>query len=225
MHFPTCKSPQKTEDIKLSSLLEEFSKSKFSGYCKFYFKNEEHIFACKEGAIVLAESEYLKGTQALQAIKNLSNMIGDALICPVSVKQLEVTLLFNSAYRVVASIIEKEAQDVGVNRVPVTKIKPVSIASAVVRKGKVRSITSRTESAETENSKKKELQGTKFGQGGIQLKGRKINQMTLDSLKELKETFKADAADLLKELHMEHLIIQKKRENASIKSKDLKTDK
>lgn len=212
MQFPTCKAPQKRASIKLSSLFREFSKAKFTGYCKFYYKNEEHIFACKEGEFVLAESEYLKGVQALQVIQSFSDILVDAIICPVSPKQFDVMLLFNSAYKIVIRQNDTKGQERGRDSIPITKIKPVSIASAVVRKGKVKSITTRIESDEPEPMIKKRLHVTRSGEESTQLRGRQINQLTLESIKELKETFKADAADLLKELHMEHLIIPKKSE-------------
>jgi hypothetical protein len=220
MQFPTCRAPVRKDGVRISSLFDEFAESKFTGYCKILIGREEHVLALKEGSYVLAESGGAAGMEAFRAVMNLGNSMGSAILCPLSVQQFQVTLLFNGPFRI--NFVEErgslaQAEDtnsspqmpppVEVKPLPagttaaVTRIHPVSIPSTGGKTKKVRSIKI---TAEREEEVKKPVKVTRSGEGGRATK--KIDQLTLESIKELKETFKADAADLLRELHMEHLI-------------------
>jgi hypothetical protein len=220
MQFPTCKAPVKKDGIRISSLFDEFAGSKFTGYCKIVMGREEHILALKEGIYVLAESGTFKGAEALKAIIDMGNSLGSAVICPLTVKQFQVTLLFNAPFRITFTgdaggglLVGRQsaapenipgaefAPLPATGNAPVTRIQPVSIPSTAGKTKRVRSIKI---TAEREEDVQKRIQVTRSGQGGRSTK--KIDQLTLESIKELKETFQADAADLLRELHMEHLI-------------------
>jgi hypothetical protein len=216
MQFPTCKAPVQREGVRISSLFDEFAQSKFTGYCKIKMGREEHILALKEGSYILAESGKSTGVEAFKAIINLGNSLGSAILCPLTVKQFQVTLLFNGPFRIIFTddsggaagekILEpasphESKPSSGGTIVPVTRIQPVSIPSTAGRSKRVRSIKI---TAEQEKDTRKPVQVTRSGAGGRVTK--KIDQLTLESIKELKETFQADAADLLRELHMEHLI-------------------
>ncbi|MDD1672105.1 MAG: hypothetical protein LUO82_03790 [Methanomicrobiales archaeon] len=219
MHFPTCKAAVKRENVRVSTLFDEFAVSKFTGYCKIILGKQGNVLALKEGTYILAESGDLKGFDAFRAIMNLSNSVVHAILCPLTPKQLQVTLMFNSPFR----IIFQDEPPVPVEPVvtkaePVTKITPIAITSTQVKRGKVRSIKIRADS--DEEKKPLKVAGAREGSTrGV----KNIDQLTLESIKELKETFQADAADLLKELHMEHLI--QKEDEKEIPKDSLKTDK
>lgn len=203
MHFPTCKAAVRRENVRVSTLFDEFAVSKFTGYCKIILGKQESVLALKEGAYILAESGGLKGFDAFRAIMNLGNSMANIILCPLTPKQLQVTLMFNTPFRI---IFQDEPpapveQPVAI-AMPVTKITPIDIASTQVKHGKIRSITVR---ADVEEERKKTLKVASAREGSSRAV-KKIDQLTLESIKELKETFQADAADLLKELHMEHLI-------------------
>jgi hypothetical protein len=221
MQFPTCKEPEKREGVLISSLFDEFAASKFTGYCKILIGREEHILALKEGTYVLAKSGTEKGAEAFKAIVDLGNSLGNVIFCPLSMKQFQVTLLFNAPFRIIFTgnpDVEAEVRSAaspagempgadfapqGSRSVtPVTRIQPVSIPSTAGRTKRVRSIKITAE--RKEEKRKKAVQVVRSGEGGRATK--KFDQITLESIKELKETFEADAADLLRELHMEHLI-------------------
>jgi hypothetical protein len=219
MQFPTCKAPVKREGVRISSLFDEFAISKFTGYCKIVMGRDEHVLALKEGSYILAESGTSTGAEAFKAIINLGNSMGSAILCPLTVKQFQVTLLFNGPFRInftdgpkegAAAVVQAPTTPQGpsesrplpaTDTAPVTRIQPVSIPSTAGKKRRVRSIKI---TAERDKDVQKPVQVTRSGEGGRAT--RKIDQLTLESIKELKETFQADAADLLRELHMEHLI-------------------
>jgi hypothetical protein len=219
MQFPTCKAPIKREGVRISSLFDEFAISKFTGYCKITMGQEEHVLALKEGSYILAESGTSTGIAAFKAIINLGNSMGSAILCPLTVKQFQVTLLFNGPFRInftdgtgegtepvaqAPSVPQRPAESTPIPTIstaPVTRIQPVAIPSTAGKKRRVRSIKI---TAEQDTDVQKPVQVTRSGEGGRAT--RKIDQLTLESIKELKETFQADAADLLRELHMEHLI-------------------
>ncbi|MDD1679639.1 MAG: hypothetical protein LUO93_10720 [Methanomicrobiales archaeon] len=220
MQFPTCKAPVKRDRVRISSLFDEFAVSKFTGYCKILMGREEHILALQEGTYTLAESGTGKGAEAFKAIIELGNSMGSAVLCPLTVKQFQVTLLFNAPFRIVFSSEpgageEKEqrrepaerspraeiSQPAAQTTAPVTRIHPVSIPSTAGKAKRVRSIKITAELRDEKD--RKPVHVARSGEGG---RGKKIDQLTLESIKELKETFQADAADLLRELHMEHLI-------------------
>ncbi len=218
MQFPTCKAPVKKEGVRISSLFDEFAVSKFTGYCKIMMGREEHVLALKEGSYILAESGTRTGSDAFRAILKLGNSLGSAILCSLTVKQFQVTLLFNGPFRISlpeeqgGSTIPDVAPESPVQQAPsakspratpvtaVTRVHPVSIPSTGGKTKRVRSIKI---TAEREEDKKKPVQVMRSGEGRAT---KKIDQLTLESIKELKETFQADAADLLRELHMEHLI-------------------
>jgi hypothetical protein len=220
MQFPTCKAFVKKEGVRISSLFDEFAVSKFTGYCKISVGQEEHVLALKEGSYILAESGARAGVEALKAIINLGSSLGTAILCPLTVKQFQVTLLFNGPYRITfpdesggAAAVKSHSPVVPIpapesissststTTPPVTRVQPVSIPSTAGKTKRVRSIKI---TAKREKEIQKPVQVTRSGEGGRATK--KIDQLTLESIKELKETFQADAADLLRELHMEHLI-------------------
>jgi hypothetical protein len=236
MQFPTCKAPVKRDGIRISSLFDEFAVSKFTGYCKIVMGREEHMLGLKEGSYILAESGTSTGAEAFKAIIDLGNSMGSAILCPLTVKQFQVTLLFNGPFRIIFTDesrtdapVQKQSTSIERPRgmesqvtptsstAPVTRIQPVSIPSTA---GKVKRVRSIKITAEREEDAKKPVQVTRSGEGGRATK--KIDQLTLESIKELKETFEADAADLLRELHMEHLIHP---EEKNFRKSTVKTDK
>jgi hypothetical protein len=236
MQFPTCKEPVKRDGIRISSLFDEFAVSKFTGYCKIVMGREEHMLGLKEGSYILAESGTSTGTEAFKAIIDLGNSMGSATLCPLTVKQFQVTLLFNGPFRIIFSdesvaVAASSNQNISLERpsdkesrvtpasstAPVTRIQAVSIPKTAGKTKRVRSIKI---TAQQEEDEKKPVQVTRSGEGGRATK--KIDQLTLESIKELKQTFEADAADLLRELHMEHLIHP---EEKNLKNSTVKTDK
>lgn len=237
MQFPTCKTPVIKDGVLVSSLIEELVISKFTGYCKILTEENEHFLAFKEGEYILAESGNQKGADALKAIINLGHFKAKAFLCSLSSKQFQVTLLFNTQFRILSTgEFESEAMSdiksisssivpatelippIGKNITPITRIQQVSIPSTAGKTKRVRSIKITAE-VEDENEKKKPDWVTRLGDGRAT---KKIDQLTLESIKELKETFKADAADLLRELHMEHLIHPEEKD---FRKATVKTDK
>jgi hypothetical protein len=237
MQFPTCKAPVRKDGVRISSLFDEFAVAKFTGYCKIQLGREEHILALKEGDYILAESGSLKGTDAFKFISDLGTSTAEVILCPLSLKQFQVTLLFNAPYRIIAAeepghpmaeaerdmareFTQQEIREPvgrGKGSAPVTQIHPVSIPSTVGKSHRVRSIKITAESEDADR-KKKPIQVIKPGEKGRV--ARKINQLTLESIKELKETFTLDAADLLRELHMEHLIQPDERDSRKSNSEN-----
>ena len=220
MQFPTCKKPTKRDGVRVSTLFDEFASTQFTGYCKIILGKEEHVLALREGAYILAQSGDEKGVEAFRAIQDLGNSLASVIFCPLSTKQLEVTLLFNAPYRIIfTEQPERPSPKTEVESGPVTRIQPVSLPSTAGRSSRVRSIKIKTES---EEEKKKAL-AVAAAREGASRQVKKIDQLTLESIKELKETFKTDAADLLRELHMEHLL--QKNDKKSSRSVLLKSDK
>ncbi len=219
MQFPTCKAPTKRDGVRLSSLFSEFASTRFTGYCKIILGTDEHVLALQEGSYILAQSGEEKGVDAFHLIQDLGDSLAAVILCPLSAKQLEVTLLFNGPYRIIFT--EQPGQPVKpgmAKRGPDTRIRPVSIPSTVGRASRVRSIKIKANLEED----KKGLEVAAAREGASR-PVKKIDQLTLESIKELKETFQSDAADLLRELHMEHLL--QKTEEKSPRNALLKTDK
>ncbi|MDD1673581.1 MAG: hypothetical protein LUP99_04135 [Methanomicrobiales archaeon] len=237
MQFPTCKTPVRRDGVRISALFNEFATLKYTGYCKIQLGKDEHILAMKEGSYILAESGDRKGLEAFKKIIDLGNNFASVVLCPLTVKQFQVTLLFNAPFRIIyTEETQPEAEEIKSDVTPsdapdrtllekgkiataFTRIHPVSFPSAIGRSGKVRSIKITAELGK-EDEEKKSVKVTRTGEGGG---SRKLDKLTLESIKELKETFKTDAADLLRELHMEHLI--QGEEKNSRKKTTVKTDK
>ncbi|MDD1675267.1 MAG: hypothetical protein LUQ17_01095, partial [Methanomicrobiales archaeon] len=204
MQFPTCKAPVRKDGVRISSLFDEFASSKFTGYGKIHLGKEEHIIALKEGAYVLAESGDLKGVEAFKKIVDLGNSMAGVTLCPLTVKQFQVTLLFNAAYRIIFAEGQENVTDkrkssqiargpglenrplpAGPSITPTTRVHPVCIPSTAGKSQRVRSIKITTEQEIDE--KKKKVQITRTGEGSGKATKR-IEQLTLESIKELKET-------------------------------------
>ncbi len=206
MQLPTCKTYAERKGQKVQAILRELESSGFSGYCTLLIEGRYHFLVTEQGSVRLAEAQGMAGARALEHIRLLGRNEADAILCPLTPPQLDAVLRANEQYAVPPADAGKPAAPAGGGAV--TKVRPVQIRKGEGRQVQIKRVVSMAESSGRETG----------DAGAVKPRGpqpapesRKIDRLTLESIKELKSTFEMDAADLLKELRMEHLIVKEKK--------------
>jgi hypothetical protein len=188
--------------IVLRDLLEELRKTKFTGYCLVDVDATTRSLVFSEGVCLLAETPGAGGNEAFREVRGLSDRSVSASLHALSPPQVSVSVRFNEQCRV-----GKESEPKPAGRpLSTTVIKPIASRG---QQGKVVQITSKTGSSTPPPAEPGHDDPHPSG-----LVGRKappdtpVERLSLDSIKCLKDSFRLDAASLLKELDLEHLMVE-----------------
>ncbi|MDH7593023.1 MAG: hypothetical protein QHG99_01535 [Methanomicrobiales archaeon] len=205
MQLPTCSEYIEKRGQKTGAIIQDLATRGFSGYCTLLVDGVWHLLVLEKGSVILAESQGRRGEHALEQIKMLLQREADAILCELSTAVLKATIEANRTCAVKKEETGEKSDGIS-SRAAITKAKPVSMRQGDTRKIQIRSIVARAET-ETQGGAGKKVQNPSASP--VVAGGKKIDRMTLESIKELKETFQSDAADLLRELRMEHLMVRK----------------
>lgn len=201
MYLPPPSRCIERKGVKAGAILQELISRRFSGQCLLLVGGVRHILVFENGQVILAESQEKKGDSAFQEVLSIEQRETEALICELDAEALKEAIRTNDAWAV------KGGQKAANGEKPtVTKVKPVSIRQGDAKKIQIRSITVRGEE-EKEQAQPAKIQSTTEH---APPSSRNLERMTLESIKEMSESFKSDAANLLKELNMEYLMVTKR---------------
>ncbi|TAJ44844.1 hypothetical protein [Methanofollis fontis] len=196
MHFPKTGTPEKSLTCPLSEAVESCRTTGFTGALLWKTRDRKGSVLFRSGKPLCAEiSTQSAGSEALKRIE------GDtAEACtdfhPFSAREVDALLLFNEAWRVV----EGESDEKGGK----TTIKPVKVGAGV-RAARIR-VVQAVEAGDDPVGEGKSV----TAQGRV--RKQVLDQVSIESLKKLSENFEADASALLKELQMDHLIVDETRD-------------
>jgi hypothetical protein len=195
----------------LAELLAAIGGADCCGHCVITLGKRTCSLVVQNGVCMLAEMIPLRGEEALQALRRCGDLTVNVTIHNLTPAQLTRALEVNAVCRTVAALAEAVP-----GAANVTVIKPVGLRGGTNRAVKVKTVSH----ADTQNSPapkavhalggqdsaavRTSLQ-KKIGSGDINLE-----RLSLDSIKGLKNSFRSDAASLLRELNLEHLIIEAK---------------
>jgi hypothetical protein len=220
MKIPHCSTTATRRGVSVRELLDQLSSGRFTGCCAIPFGENITYLIFEGGICLLAEHLGHGGYQGLQKLAVMGDARVDAALCEFTTTQLAVTLKLNERCRV---ILPPAASQVGAGAAPRdTSVKPVKIAGLGAKPVRVTSLRTKGVPAghATPPGRGKAAPGQivdrKIGrtEQPIGRKEEPITKSALESLKTIKDSFKTDAADLLEELNLGHLVVKGPPRNA-----------
>lgn len=209
MQIPPSTVQSVEKEVRIRELLDRLAASRFSGYCVITHKECICSLIFSEGKPLLAEYPAEKGGSAWRQIQAIREKKADAVTYSLTPAQIGLTLKFNESCRIADAPAERPPDP----RSPTTVIKPVTAKGSRDRNVKIKAvITSRDAAGHSPvpHEVKEEKSSTPKGRPPRKIPHAEggLDQISLESLKGLKESFRVDAASLLKELDLEHLIAE-----------------
>jgi len=217
MKIPHCSTSAARRGVSVRDLLDDLATRGFTGYCAIPFGESITSLVFEGGICLLAEHLGQQAFPALQKLAVMGEARVDAALCNFTTTQLAVTMKLNDRCRVVLPPATPAAGARGVSRD--TSVKPVKIAGLGAKPVRITSLRTRGSLA-SRQAGGTGAQGRGRAAPGqildrkIERKEQTITKSTLESLKTLKDSFKTDAADLLEELNLGHLVVKGQPKNA-----------
>jgi len=211
MKIPASDRQEVMKAIPLRTLLSELEKRKFTGYCAMPIAGASALLVMEGGKYILAEYRGIRGKDALESIRAIGNIAVDVVLAPFSGAQVKETSRTNEAFLV--DVPGEAASRPGRDRATsATVIRPVSVGGATGKPVKVIAVQTRKPDekapAGVPGRKGKVPQGRAVA-GKAAPSGGAIDRKGLEHLKTMRESFKNDAADLLSELNLGHLAVNR----------------
>ncbi|MDD1676759.1 MAG: hypothetical protein LUQ40_03375 [Methanomicrobiales archaeon] len=190
----------------LRDLLEEIRTERFTGHCEVTLDTVTRSLIFSDGICVLAETPRAKGREAYNELRALGDREIRAILYALSPSQVTVSVRFNENCRLGEENAAKKQPGTAFST---TIIKPVSSRGQPGKVVQIKTVQQMDERAETHPEKT--VRSGEHGSPVRNAAGETVgDRISLDSIKGLKESFQFDAASLLKELDLEHLIVESK---------------
>jgi len=209
MRIPASDLQDVMKGIPLRTLLSELEKRKFTGYCATPIAGASALLVMEGGKYILAEYRGIRGRDALEAIRSIGDPLVDVVIAPSSADQVAEMVRMNDTY-----LVNPPRPPGAQSPASTTVIRPVSIGAGPGKP--VRVITVQTKAREEKALPQKVPIAGKAphgkpvpGQAAGQQPERALDRKGLDHLKSLRDSFKNEAADLLSELNLGHLAVNR----------------
>jgi hypothetical protein len=205
MRIPASDRQEVMKGIPLRTLLSELEKRRFTGYCATPIAGASALLVMEEGKYILAEYRGIRGKDALESIRSIGDPVVDVVIAPSSGEQVAEMVRMNGPYLV--SPPRQPGLPAPDLRASTTVIRPISIGASQGKPVKVIAVQTRTRDEKAPPPKVvgvgKAPGKPVAGQAGP---AERLDRKGLDHLKTMKDSFKTDAADLLSELNLGHLV-------------------
>jgi len=217
MKIPHCSTSATKRGISVRELLDGLGTSGFTGYCAIPFGEQITSLVFEGGICILAEHLGQPGYPGLQRLAVMGDARVDAALCEFTPTQLSVTMKLNERCRVVMPAATPAAGAGKVSRG--TSVTPVKLTGVGAKPVRVTSVRTKGGPAARPAGGPPAKAAGKPAPG--QILDRKIDRTeqpitksALESLKTIKDSFKTDAADLLEELNLGHLVVKGPPKNA-----------
>jgi len=217
MKIPHCSTSATRRGVSVKELLDDLTTAGFTGYCAIPFGESITSLVFEGGICFLAEHLGQQGLAGLQKLAVMGEARVDAALCDFTTTQLAVTLKLNDRCRVVLPPATPAAGAGRVSRgTTVTPVKIVGLGAKPVRVTSVRTrgVPAGRQAGGTEARGRSRAAPGQILDRKIDRTEHRITKSTLESLKTLKDSFKTDAADLLEELNLGHLVVKGQPKNA-----------
>ncbi|MDD1656992.1 MAG: hypothetical protein LUQ41_00830 [Methanomicrobiales archaeon] len=217
MKIPHCSTSATRRGVTVRELLDGLATSGFTGYCAIPFGENITSLVFEGGICLLAEHLGQQGFPGIQKLAVMGDARVDAALCDFTPTQLAVTLKLNDRCRVVMPSATPAAGAGKVIRG--TSVTPVKIAGLGAKPVRVTSVRTkgvpagRQAGGATAQARGKPTPGQILDRK-IDRTEQPVTKSALESLKTLKDSFKTDAADLLEELNLGHLVVKGQPKNA-----------
>lgn len=223
MKIPHCSTTATRRGVSVRELLDQLTTGRFTGCCAIPFGENITYLIFEGGICLLAEHLGQGGYQGLQKLAVMGDARVDAALCEFTTTQLAVTLKLNEKCRVILPPVSPHAGAGSVSRN--TSVKPVKIAGLGAKPVRVTSLRTKgvpaghaghAATAARARAAPGQIVDRKIGrtEQPIGRKEEPITKSALESLKTIKDSFKTDAADLLEELNLGHLVVKGPPKNA-----------
>ena len=212
MRIPASDRQEVMKAIPLRTLLSELEKRRFTGYCATPIAGASALLVMEEGQYILAEYRGIRGRDALESIRSIGDPVVDVVIAPSNRDQVAEMVRMNGDFQV--SPPRQPGAPAPDLRASSTVIRPISIGGGAGKPVKVIAVQTKTAG---ERGRPPKASGTGKASPGKPVTGPAASQpgradldrKGLDHIKSLKDSFKSDAADLLSELNLGHLAVNK----------------
>lgn len=101
MQLPRGKFREIKKSERISSILEEFERTNFSGICSISSGPVSGTLVFKSGKCILAKILHKSGDGALEELQKMSNLEVDAALSSLDEAQIQLALEFNKACRII----------------------------------------------------------------------------------------------------------------------------
>jgi hypothetical protein len=207
MQIPPSERQEVMKGIPLRTLLSELEKRRFTGYCAMPIAGANALLVLEEGKYILAEYRGIHGKDALMSIRSIGDPVVDVVIAPSDRDQLAAMRKMNEPFLVDPPRQPGSAQGTDL-RASTTVIRPVSIGGGPGKPVKVIAVQTRRVEEKVRPSPaagKEKVPAVKAAPGHAE----RLDRKGLDHLKSMKDSFKTDAADLLSDLNLGHLVMNR----------------
>ncbi|HMA04732.1 MAG TPA: hypothetical protein VKO45_02270 [Methanomicrobiales archaeon] len=210
MQIPPSSREEVMKAIPLRTLLSELEKRQFTGYCAMPIAGAGALLVMEEGRYILAEYRGIRGRDALESIRLIGNPLVDVILAPLPRNTLTEMRGTNEPFLVDPP---RPAGAPGAKNQPSpTVIRPVSIGGGTGRSVKVVTVkTGRREEARQPAGGQRAPAPAGRPGAAKGPTGASLDRKGLEHLKSMKDSFKNDAADLLSELNLEHLVSKRSK--------------
>ena len=209
MQIPPSERQEVMKGIPLRTLLSELEKRRFTGYCAMPIAGASALLVLEEGKYILAEYRGIRGRGALVSIRSIGDPLVDVVIAPSDRGQLAAMREMNEPYLVDPPHQPGSGQGTDL-RASTTVIRPVSISGGPGKPVKVMAVQTRRVEEKAGPSKaagKAKVPVAKAAPGQAE----RLDRKGLEHLKTMRDSFKTDAADLLSELNLGHLVANRSK--------------
>ena len=196
MRLPLSGQPAHSHRLPLKEIVSKCRSNGFTGALAFDAGDLRGAVLFKSGVPVCAETGSLAGRQALRELETSTTVVRAGLHA-FPIHDIDTLILFNEGMK-----IEEEENGPG----GMTTIKAVRIGHNT-RSATIRIIKTDETGKDTEKQVQKHDNCHEYETKQV------LNTSSIEALKKLSENFEADASDLLREMHMEHLIPREKKED------------
>jgi len=207
MKIPPSERQEVMKGIPLRTLLSELEKRRFTGYCAMPIAGANALLVLEEGKYILAEYRGIRGKDALVSIRSIGDPAVDVVIAPSDRDQLAEMRKMNEPFLVEPPPHPGFPRGTDV-RASATVIRPVNIGGGPGRPVKVVAVQTRRVEEKVHPApaaRKEKVPGVKAAPGQAE----RLDRKGLDHLKSMRDSFKTDAADLLSELNLGHLAVNR----------------
>jgi hypothetical protein len=207
MKIPPSEQQEVMKGIPLRTLLSELEKRRFTGYCAMPIAGASALLVLEEGRYILAEYRGIRGRDALISIRLIGDPPVDVVIAPSDRDQLAAMREMNEPFLVDPPHLPVSGRGSDA-RASTTVIRPVSIGGGPGRPVKVIAI-------QTRKAEEKVIPAPAAGKAKVPAakaapgQAERLDRKGLEHLKTMRDSFKTDAADLLSELNLGHLAVNR----------------
>lgn len=201
MRIPHGRMRSQEKEVHLGDLLDKLGSARFTGCCSITLRGESSSFVFDRGECLLAEYQGYQGEVAWKGILGMKQERADAVLIDLTPEQVEAAVSANQPFLVGPNHFETAARV----QPSITVIKPVAAKGMPGRKVKVSTVSTSPTGASSQPQTNSPPTGQTWKTPGIVDSG--SDRMSIESLKGLRDSFKADVATLLKDLDLEHLMV------------------